>query len=77
MNGQEFPSSIPRLANTTDLISTQSQTSDPFYPPGFGLYTNVSSRAGTSTMHPLNPSITNNPLLILIIPTNAGPQSMI
>ncbi|KAM3284341.1 hypothetical protein P3S67_023140 [Capsicum chacoense] len=75
MNGQAPPSFIPGLLNY--LSSTQAQTGDPLYPPGFGPYINVSSAAGTFTIRPPNPTFTNNLLFIPIVSTNADPQSTI
>ena len=60
LNGQAPPSSIPGLSTSNDPNSDPAQTSDPFYPPGFGPFANMSGVTGTSTMRPPNPSIINS-----------------
>ncbi|KAM3382082.1 hypothetical protein P3S68_007655 [Capsicum galapagoense] len=77
LNGQAPPSSIPGLLNTNDPNSAQAQTGDPFYPPGFCLFANESVVAGTFTMRPPNPSVTNDPLFTFVAPVTVGLQSTV
>ncbi|KAF3614573.1 putative nitrate transporter 1.4-like [Capsicum annuum] len=76
-NSKAPPSSILGLSNTNDPNSAQAQTGDPFYAYGFSPYANVSGVAGTSTMSPPNPSITNNPLFTLVTPATVSPQLIV
>ena len=57
--------------------SDPAQTSDPFYPPGFGPFANMPGVAGTSTMRPPNLSVINNPLFTSVAPTIVGPHSTV
>ncbi|KAM3303907.1 hypothetical protein P3S67_014938 [Capsicum chacoense] len=75
LNGQTPSSSIPGLANMNNPNPTQTQTSDPFYPPGFSPYANRSGTAGTSTMLPPNWTDTNNSFFTYVAPATAGLQS--
>ncbi|XP_047263757.1 uncharacterized protein LOC124896262 [Capsicum annuum] len=77
LNGQAPPSSIPGLSTSNDPNSNPDQTSDPFYPAGFGRFVNMYGVAGTSTMHLPNPSVANNPLLSSVAPASAGTQSTV
>ncbi|KAM3253131.1 hypothetical protein P3L10_007201 [Capsicum annuum] len=74
LNGQAPPSSIPGLLTLNDPNSDPAQTSDPFYPPGFGPFANMSGVAGTSTMRPPNPSVANNSFFTFVAPATAGTQ---
>ncbi|KAG5595034.1 hypothetical protein H5410_036266 [Solanum commersonii] len=74
MNGQAPPSSIREYLNANMSFPIQVSTSDSVYPPGFGPYVNTSNTAGTSSVHPLNPPMMNNPLFMPTVQTNAIPQ---
>ncbi|XP_049393462.1 uncharacterized protein LOC125857851 [Solanum stenotomum] len=74
MNGQAPPSSIREYLNVNMSFPIQVSTSDPIYPHGFELYVNTSNTAGTSSVHPLNPPMMNNPLFMPTVQTNAIPQ---
>ncbi|KAH0670694.1 hypothetical protein KY289_025187 [Solanum tuberosum] len=74
MNGQAPPLSIREYLNVNMPFPIQVSTSDPVYPPGFGPYVNTSNTAGTSSVHPLNPPMMNNPLFMPTVQTNATPQ---
>lgn len=62
LNRKAQLSSIYGFSNTNNPNFAQDQTGNPFYPPGFSPYANVSGATGTSTMRPPNPFVTNNPL---------------
>ncbi|KAM3201045.1 hypothetical protein P3L10_033408 [Capsicum annuum] len=74
LNGQASPSSNPRLSTSNDPNSDPAQTNDPFYPPEFGPFANMTGVAGTFTMHSPNSSVTNNPFLTSVAPATAGTQ---
>ncbi|KAH0722351.1 hypothetical protein KY290_005028 [Solanum tuberosum] len=74
MNGQTPPSSIREYLNVNMPFPIQVSTSDPVYPHGFGPDVNTSNTAGTSSVHPLNSPMMNNPLFMPTVQTNAIPQ---
>ncbi|KAH0665323.1 hypothetical protein KY285_026529 [Solanum tuberosum] len=74
MNGQAPPSSIREYLNVNMSFPIQVSTRDPVYPPGFGPYVNIYNTVGTSSVHPLNPPMMNNPLFMPTVETNAIPQ---
>ncbi|XP_047267102.1 uncharacterized protein LOC124897771 [Capsicum annuum] len=74
LNGKAPPSSIPGLSTLNDPNPSPTQTSDPFYPPGFDPFANMSGVAGNSTMRPPNPAVINNLLFTSIAPAIAGTQ---
>ncbi|XP_049382971.1 uncharacterized protein LOC125847382 [Solanum stenotomum] len=74
MNGQAPSSSIREYLNVNIPFPIQVSTSDLIYPPRFGPYVNTSNTAETSSVHPLNPSMMNNPLFMPTVQTNAITQ---